>query len=637
MESEQEGIPNAREKLYVQQDIDNYKVSNLIPIHLFSITATLLLRYNKKIRDDRAATRSDRQLYRRHLAKFSQACQLPDFLPDNVMNYAQRLMRHYNKYKGYQTKFVALMNSSSFNSLGYLLSAPDKMIKKANIQLKVPRTTTSQSQIESWISSGNYVKFIEEIDVVARYMSDFETLNPRNIQELEEADKLRKLINFARYTYTSADDALPLSSSISQGYSWLINWSKYLPRRTGLLVDASLHQRSTLKLIYCNLHVTQNRRTQRYSLPIYFDSPLALALCKTGYETITITPRSLETPLEAKPLDADEWIKSVSNLLLCSQVAILDKLAILPTSQIIVTPSKVKVPVENYMKITSDGYRAIPAGKIRKVVFVASKAEGKTTLTNVLKMLPDAKLRFIEDSDDYGVFISYLVNLLDQPNVPMLDKTLTQRDVIRHVVDFCENIDNMRDTFRSHFNIVMEGIIAHDQELSPYKTAIKYHAHALPTLIESTTEQISNYMIHFSQFKNLSQKTFEDGIYTYMQSKGMTDYLALLHIAEDNIRRRPANVMYRILSGNNSDFNQAMRAMSKNYSSLTYLADVALKAFYDSCSEYTMRTITTNQALQVFGAVPIFRSDGRVELASTYELEEHSQLLTPTAGSTATS
>lgn len=261
---------------------------------------------------------------------------------------------------------------------------------------------------------------------------------------------------------------------------------------------------------------------------------------------------------------------------------------------------------------------------VYNITIIAGKGSGKSSLTNLLKDVLKERL-FIEDSDDYGKFLTWMLAESSSESLYDLDALLTEDLVVTAAEKFARAIDLDAVKCESFFNILAENFISELPEFHSYIE--KYNAtiqnkHTLGAnmlkmlnrvyalfapVMRSELQKISN-------LKFLNQKFFQDGLLQYAKKKGINVYISFLHLIEDNIRRRAPNRCVRYLPITNASLSVSGRAASKGLSLIEFVADMALTMLYDESSQYVTPITGPVSLLQLFGVTPILSSTPSIEL-----------------------
>ena len=311
-------------------------------------------------------------------------------------------------------------------------------------------------------------------------------------------------------------------------------------------------------------------------------------------------------------LTSDELLQYKKNISLCANK--ISGVTIPTDDSTIVTIDFLSRAKQNnrYVEVLREYVKqSLAKNELTNIIFIAGKGAGKSTLIDVIKEQKIGKITFIEDSDDYGQWLTYLAITYNQPNI--LELKISHADAIKEVGNFYD-LKSQGCKYVSYFNSYMESYITHmlnnlgGEKLSDYKI--------MEMCLTMNLDNIRSYITKINSAEGLSQRFFNDGITVYAKSLGKRIHLAFLHTYLDNSKRDNQVEAVQIDFMLDSFTNLLVRAERNRLTSVEYLADITLKRLWDEVREGSIPRMSLSNALYTLGLVPVLHADLKISIQS---------------------
>lgn len=509
------------------------------------------------------------------------------------------------------------MANTRQNRVGIVLKV--KKIEDAEKKLswvRVFREDTNSRTFETWINSGKVVLMSETMVGDNTRMPSLDGFESYDDLSIEKAHDLIPKTGFGEITWTApynSDAELYLNEV---GFDWFLDWNNCVQTS-----DSSVAFTPPVTPYECRkwtIRAVTNAKTITYEANVLIDPSLGSKIGSRNGVKLTLGPNGWELPWGEFPLTQEERKQAVIALSISSRPSTLYKLFFVPETVLYITSGPSSYKSEAYVNLCRREMEKCKKQGVCKVALIAGKGEGKSTFIELLRETSVGTNVFIEDSDDWGQWIAFLVYKTGVFKIDELEQKLDDKTACKYVAEFYDYKLNGGE-IPSYFNSCAEKVIEHKINELKYDVE-KMTPSQIHEIIVSAKPAIHTLLLMANSAKHINQKTFEDGIRLYNSEK-MKDYLYIcfMHIAQDNVKRMPADIIVRFDTGTDSIINQAMRAKIRDYSSTHYLADVLLKVIYTDATEFVMPKLTAGEVLRMFGIVPVL--DGGLKLKLYRDVE----------------
>lgn len=482
--------------------------------------------------------------------------------------------------------------------------------------VRVFREDTNSKTFETWINSGKIVLMSETMVIDNTRMPSLDGFEAYDSISIEQARELIPKTGFGELTWTA-----PYNSDIEiyltgVGFDWFLDWNNCLPTSDSSI--AFVPSPTPYECRKWTVRSVTNNHTITYEANVLIDPALGNKIGSRNGVKFSLLPTGWQTPWGEYPLTFEERKQAGIALSISSRPSTLYKLTFTQMTNLYISSGPSGYKSEAYVDLCRREMDKCQKEGVCKVALIAGKGEGKSTFIELLKETSAGKNLFIEDSDDWGQWIAFLVHKTGKLMPQDLEKVLTDATAIQYVAEFYD-FKAKGGIIPSYFNSCAERVIELKVKEAKYDLE-----HLTPTqlhnLLTECKPPVHTLLLNANSAKHINQKTFEDGIRVYNIPK-MKDYLYIcfMHIAQDNVKRMPADIIVRFDTGTDSIVNQALRASNKNYTSIQYLADLLLKIIYTDATEFVMPKLTAGEVLRMFGIVPVL--DGQFKLKLYRDIE----------------
>lgn len=601
----------------------SYKNSSTLPLELFSVKAfsTYITQNHPDVAKGltgRRRSKNELEIYKSVLDALSREINMPILSYKNVASYANRLQLHYAKYGHYIKAFAEAMGSKTDGTYGIVIA-----VKNATMTTPKPRNykvisdRTSILTVDKWLGMGKVVLIDATSPTLQSSFASYEMYDEKHLSTAESY--MPKLgfggIMWSSHTSNLSSDVIstPGAKPLLKQLQWLLAWQVNLPAAPSdcdLPMSIEAKYPKAIKLTLTTGDPT-GKVLVKGVITILVSDYLAAKLAKSKNRTFKLTTDLLQFGDQVRKISSSaEYLEIKKSL----SYAICDDFSSdLPNMSTSIISGKYDMlshaPYTGYINMCRQAMSLRDKGAIYKIVLLANKGQGKSTLIQKMRELSASNGRlFIEDSDDWGKFLSYASSTSSQPSLELLDQALTDTKTIDLVTQFYSLTEEVRATIPSYFNVMAEAIVSqlmasYDQTyVGQFSRSVRAQllfdyitARSLP-LIRTT-------FINATKLKHLNEKVFEDGIYQFMEAAGCDLYVAMLHIYLDNVKRRNHDQLFRFTNGFDSYMSQALRALDKNATTESYLADYTLKLLYENAEDRSIPLIPVSEVLKLLGYV----------------------------------
>lgn len=594
----------------------------VLPYELIHPRAYFLTNYNldinvKKV-DGYKVTRNGRKFYielwKYLIYLLTTVIRKKCFLPDNINVYTTRLRMHYNKYGTYKPEFRKLMSTQKAIYGGIVIQTSKPFDTLQERRFKKWTETTTQNTMLEWLQNGSIVIIPPEQQSAQNSVKTYDSFEVYDDIDPQEAKKLIPLLGFGDIIWTSQTSDQSTNVSDDKTLDWYFAWNNCL-RTKQRTVDTGFRPREW-EARQWHVRATTTGKTIEYTLMVLVSKALVNKLFQTSYTKLMLSKDGWMVNDQLHPIEHDEFRTALTALSLASKPQTLYRLSATEDTVFSITCGTKLSKSDVYIEICKAEMAKIPTDEISKILLIAGKGVGKTTFINVLKNTTAYDTMFIEDSDDWGEWLSFLMHKYENDDLKTISQGLSEQAAMDSVVEFYVNKHQKGMLHRSHLNLkAISTVRAVLIELGAEGTkSNKVDLQMMQLVISKIKPALREYIVELNNLTPLTQKTFEDGIHTYMQMFGKRIYVSFLHTYLDNAKRRNQTLAVKFETGTNSIVNLSLRAMKNDYNTCEYIADVMLQDIFNNASDLCLTKLTANQVLQLFGVVPVLDENFRLKL-----------------------
>lgn len=220
-----------------------------------------------------------------------------------------------------------------------------------------------------------------------------------------------------------------------------------------------------------------------------------------------------------------------------------------------------------------------------KILFIGQKAIGKSSVTKKLKEWPAT---YIDDSDDYGAFLTFVLDKHNTKDLKQLDDNITMDDAITLAKEFC----GLEDKPRTYFNL------AYNEYLSSLSSNELSHEAA-------SLEWFKDLYQSCFSLKSLNMISYEMGIKRYMYENKLTRLIQFAHIVTDNAKRSGYAAALTLRPTMLPITNLFARAYLMKSTTYELLTDILISMFYERVAQPTGMSISMEQLYSFVSRVAV--------------------------------
>lgn len=520
--------------------------------------------------------------------------------------------RNFKKQHTYNAIIKSMVQEQVTTDVGYLIS-PELYITLKNEGAKNICVVTAKTKfhtITSWLLRGKFVYIPAEYHEKLQLDTNMDVLENINDVELYTT-------GYSQYVYTDIKTSR-LGVNGSDKLAWFSALNNLLPTSQMILYAPQIknfeHQPHLATITYiCNDKSTSVEAYLLVAWSFYdqFKNDSGVVNLTITAAAAIVNERKLETGQDFSQLMQQITVafQRLSGSVLCGTPDTVQIQIRRTVSKMGSFMTKMDAARRNFHDASKEG--------VYKLVAVAGKASGKTTLINLITSNFSEKL-YVEDSDDYGKFISYIVVNENCGNLD--DLKLSEEQVLNYAINFVKkkDVEHPDVNLTSYYNAVVEQMIRADVEKINFSNMSKIqqqltYTKAVMDLYSKYYQSIRDLYYKLDSGKTLNQKMYENGILHFMKEEGRTMLVEFFHIFACNYRRKPPNLAIRYEPNFNTEVAIYSRIISQDMDFVQAIADVLLKMFYDQSSEYVTSIIGPSAFLTVFGLAPVLRYNNFIE------------------------
>lgn len=600
---------------FITNSLKRIKDTKHVPIHYLSAHTLFFFELGVDIMDRKVmcSPKERQQLFKVHDDFLTQIGKLLGheklLNPGNISNLFRRLKRHWGNYQLYKPQFVKILQTqnSKLGAYVYEDQIPNEFMKKhVHMFKRMPMKFDPNGTVVPELAQGKLIPVTTNVDasVGQSIMEQYgiERLYIREVENLKMYPIPYSGLTAISFVYYPPP-AEVMAKYMSE-FKWFDAYCSILSvkRENNMPVLTTQVPQPTVvkhKAMITGFRGVGPKRRMLFSRPSIISVNNKHEL-KSG-DVILIDDDTVT--LNGKPADFG-WGEIPLN-------TILSSIDVLGSSTIPLTAtSRMKITLGDQVtqrstiidQMKMKRKEKFAAGvKYYATTVLAGKAQGKSSFMAKLEKHPDYALMFIEDSDDYGAFLTYLT-IEKQEDIEKIAQTITHQEVLDYVVKFYEIKNQANVEIRSLLNLEVEGMISlYGGDIFSLPIKIPQHLdHYLLSKIDKLLPKIRERIVILNGFKNVNQRTFQQGIQTYMLKYNKVWHIALLHYGQDTYHRIPSDELVQYLSVNDTQLALLSRAISKAYPIERTLADISLQTAYMTATDYSVRIVTPLELAELF-------------------------------------
>lgn len=544
------------------------------------------------------------------------------FQPDHLGYLFFRIRRLLTKNKRLPAYLTGLLTNTGQIRMGYFINeaARNELVKHGDARLF---ECTSTTRIQTVIANLTRGKLVYVPQGAKHLLSDSDSLDVLTMNELPSFRYI--MTGLGQYQFSSMLNN-PVST-MDTSLNWLVVANSYL--RTSPDKLTSPFTSTSYTPWEANLRILRPTGYTNHNVYISVDREfIDKYSVKEGNITIRVEPGVVRINNSEVALDSEKMKEFLQHLdFISMQPKTFAPINTGPEPNYQITLLRPMARMASYMRelnLARDAFLSEKKNGIFNVVIVAGKGSGKSSLTALLGSVFGRNL-FVEDSDDYGKFLYWMLNKYNETDITALDNRLSEADVIECACEFAGLIDRGEVPVESFLNIISENMIRELPDYANFKFSESHDCEVKRYLGPRVLSMINKVykvfrpcmraeLAKISNFKTLNQKFFQDGLKMYMDARDIRFYISFLHLVEDNVRRRAANRCVRYVPITNAALSVSYRATSKGLSLLEFAADMCLTMLYEEISSYVTPVLGPVGLLRLFGVVPVLSYSPSIEL-----------------------
>jgi len=590
--------------------IENWKEVRVIPFEILTLE-TFLITYFGYTYDDITKLsfrklKAVQQRYELFLSTVADVVHRQLFTYSNLKPFMDMCKRNFNKQQLYNNIIQSYIKETMLVRMGYLVDSDLALEMKAENRqdLMVVNSKTRYHTILAWLKREKYVyipnEFRDRVDVESNY-DMFST----------SEDLTTYLVGYGSFVYTDIKNS-PIGITGDSRLGWFSALNNYVQTQPLLTIAPQIknfEQQPHLASLTYTANGLQNTvevyLLVEWSFYNEYKNESGVVNIHVDSEHIMINSQMVEcNPDDVKKLCYDLVIGCLrlTGTKIVGDLYSVDIQIRRSLSKMGSFMSKLESSRNKFLTQRSSG--------IYKIAVVAGKANGKSSLTELVKNQLDNNL-YVEDSDDYGKFISYLIETYHCGEISKLNELLTEELVVIEATRFAKMCEEGKtDDIPSFYNSVVSVLIENDVKEMDWETlkTVPYqlqYSKMVAKLYRKYFTQIRDLYYKLDSGKIINQKLYENGILHYMQETNKQILLEFFHIFSCNYRRKAANVTIRYEPNFDTDVAIYTRIKNNDVEPINAIADTLLKMFYDQSAEYVTSVSGPSAFMCLFGLIPV--------------------------------
>ena len=590
--------------------IGNWKEVRVIPFEILTLE-TFLITYFGYTYDDilnlnQRKYKVIEQRYALFLSAVSDVVHRQLFIYENLKSFMNMCKRNFNKQQLYNSIIQSYIKETLLTRMGYLISADVALELRTEQRqdIMVVNSKTRHHTILSWLKKQKFVyipnEFRERLSLEANY----------DMIE-READLTTYLVGYGSFLYTDIKNS-PIGIGGDPRLGWFSALNNYFQTQP-LLTPAPQIKNFEQQPHLASLTYTSEGMSNSVEVYLLVDWEFYTKYKnESGVINIHIDHDSVlinSEPIDMSPEDIKQLCLNLT--ISCQRLTGAKILGDLQHVDIQVRRSLSKMgSFMSQLECSRNKFLSQTASDVYKIAVVAGKANGKTSLIELVKQQLDNQV-YIEDSDDYGKFITYLVETYKCGEISKLNEILTEELVVIEATKFAQLCEkDGTDSIPSFYNSVVSVLIEKDvrevdwERLKCVNYQLEY-SKIVAKLYRKYFTQIRDLYYKLDSGKVVNQKLYENGILNYMKQDERRILLEFFHIFSCNYRRKAANVTMRYEPNFDTDIALYTRIINKHVDPIDAIADTLLKMFYDQSAEYVTSISGPSAFMCLFGLIPV--------------------------------
>ncbi|UJG27950.1 VP6 [Bercke-Baary Melophagus reo-like virus] len=590
--------------------IGNWKEVRVIPFEILTLETFLITYFGYTYHDvvnlNQRKYKLVEQRYALFLSTVADVVHRQLFIYENLKSFMNMCKRNFEKQQLYNSIIQSYINETLLIRMGYLVNAAVALeLKNERSQdIMIVGNKTRYHTILSWLKKQKFVyipdEFRERLNLEANY----------DMIEIE-ANLTTYLVGYGSFVYTDIKNS-PIGTEVNPRLSWFLALNNYFQTQPLLTIAPQIknfkqqpHLASLIYTVQGLANIVDIYLLVDWEFYNKYKNKSGLVNIHITNDTVLINSKQISMlPKDVERLCSDLTIS-------CQRLTGSKILGDLQHVDIQIRRSLSKMgSFLSQLECSKNKFLSQVKNDVYKLAVIAGKANGKTSLIQLVKHQLDYNV-YIEDSDDYGKFITHLVQAYKCGEISKLNEILTEELVLSEAVKFAQLCDeNGVESIPSFYNSVVAVLIETDvreADLEHFKLAsyqVEY-SKFITKLYRKYFTQIRDLYYKLDSGKVVNQKMYENGILNYMRQGERRVLLQFFHIFACNYRRKAANFTMRYESNFDTDVALYARIINKHVDPINAIADTLLKMFYDQSAEYVTSISGPSAFMSLFGLIPV--------------------------------
>lgn len=533
-------------------------------------------------------TLAQRAVMENYLSQVIKQCPLiskdPMFTTENRKMIVRRFAHHFRRNSTYTDQFMQLIRSP-MSKLGLIVGSPPGKWLDA----RPYGHFKSQSDLINYLLTGGIV-FKRDDDTEVEVEFDFLG---------KTWDTYQPFVRFQSYKWSLGFPNVHTKKAWKTALGWLDSLATNLDATRRNISMVLLSKEENIIEWEFKMTVESNTQIRLTRLVTLRITPNLIPWC-ARHTMISISSDGVQVGHLLKRLDPEKWMTYTFTLSAICEMLGSGRMTIFPTDRIILQPKEQVFSTHPAVTSSIDARnRAIADRKVWTTAVIAGKGEGKSSFIKLIEATHGNEI-YCEDSDDYGCYLSFLVEKGFERERLF---TLNEHQMLDYVKEWLSLPRSEMDQYRSYFNVVAEELVhavwvAEDHVLKKMKNVREQVAFFLKhePLFESMEAVIT------AVFKNeiINQRLYDLGIKEYLRSKDIYWHLAFLHYPADLAHRPPPDEQVGFQSLADPDVSLLTRDISKGQSRIQVIADHVLQVIYRQANRKMSHFLSGSGLLSMF-------------------------------------
>lgn len=590
--------------------IGNWKEVGVIPFEILTLESFLVLYFGYSY--DEAFNLNDRkrkvieQHYALFLSTVADVTRTQLFLHDNLKSFMNMCRRNFAKQKSYNLLVQSFLKETKLVRTGYLISSEVAALlqKENSLDVKMVNSKTRYHTIVSWLQHQKFVYIPDEFKQSLNIPSELDVFE-------KHSDLMTYLVGYGSFIFTDIKLS-PIGMDNDERFRWFSALNNYFTTQP-LLTMAPQIKNFTYQPHLASLNYTDNQMSNRLEVTILVDWEFYDKYKNgSGVVNIHIEPNIVIVNSQELSMTEEDIKRFCFDLTIsCQRLTGTKILGNLLHLDIEIRRSLSKMgSFMSQLECAKNKFISQINSGIYKIAAIAGKASGKTSLTDLVTNQLGSNI-YIEDSDHFGQFVTYMVEKYSCADIGQLNELLTEQIVVEEATYFSSICGTSEvDNIPSFYNAVVMAMIKDDMKSMNWETLrpVDYQLNFSKLVAKLYTKyypQIRELYYQLDSGKTLNQKLYENGILNHMHQTGKRLLLQFFHIFSCNYRRKAANVTMRYEPNFDTDISLYTRIINKQINPSESMADALLKMYYDQSAEYITSICDPSAFMRLFGLIPV--------------------------------